>query len=240
MAVWRGAERAVDGALLISEIFGPTIQGEGPSAGRACTFVRLGGCNLSCDWCDTPYTWDARRYDLGRELATRPIKEVVEQTLATETPLVVITGGEPLLQAQELSMLVANLQDEGRRVEFETNGTLSPDGLTRADLFVVSPKLANSGLRTRGRLRWSVLAEFAGLPHACFKFVVREPTDLREVETIAARLHIEPERTWVMPEAADAAALIHALKWLADAAATRGWSVSSRLQLLAWDGLRGH
>jgi 7-carboxy-7-deazaguanine synthase len=239
MAVWRGAERVAGEALLVSEIFGPTIQGEGPSAGQTCTFVRLGGCNLSCDWCDTPYTWDAARYDLQRELVPRQTAQVAEEAIATETRLVVITGGEPLLQSRELATLVARLQAKGRRVEFETNGTLSPAGLP-ADLFVVSPKLRNSGLRTRSRLRWSVLAEFAALRQACFKFVVHEPSDLDEVETIAARLHIEPERTWVMPEAADAAVLIHKLKWLADAAATRGWSVSSRLQLLAWDGRRGH
>lgn len=239
MAVWRGAERVTGEALLVSEIFGPTIQGEGPSAGQPCTFVRLGGCNLSCDWCDTPYTWDAARYDLQRELAPRQTAQVVEQALATETRLVVITGGEPLLQSRELSTLVARLQAKGRRVEFETNGTLSPAGLP-VDLFVVSPKLTNSGLGSRARLRWPVLAEFAALRHACFKFVVRDPADLEELEVVASRLRLEPERTWVMPEAADANALIQQLRWLADAAATRGWCVSSRLQLLAWDGRRGH
>ena len=44
--------------LAVSEIFGPTHQGEGPSTGRLCGFVRLARCNLSCLWCDTPYTWD--------------------------------------------------------------------------------------------------------------------------------------------------------------------------------------
>ncbi|HHK7228110.1 TPA: hypothetical protein ACQXLV_002143, partial [Streptococcus pneumoniae] len=42
--------------LPVSEVFGPTIQGEGPHAGRTCHFIRLGGCNLSCSWCDTPYS----------------------------------------------------------------------------------------------------------------------------------------------------------------------------------------
>src|SRR5438046_5626962 len=44
--------------LVVSEIFGPTFQGEGPSLGRRCVFLRLGACNLHCRWCDTPYTWD--------------------------------------------------------------------------------------------------------------------------------------------------------------------------------------
>ena len=62
--------------LLISEIFGPTIQGEGKSIGQTASFIRLGGCNLHCVWCDTPYTWDAARYDLREELTKIDIREI--------------------------------------------------------------------------------------------------------------------------------------------------------------------
>jgi 7-carboxy-7-deazaguanine synthase len=55
---WRSVTRPGAGELLVSEISGPTLQGEVPSAWQAAAFVRLGGCNLSCRWCDTAYTWD--------------------------------------------------------------------------------------------------------------------------------------------------------------------------------------
>ena len=55
-------------SLAVSEIFGPTLQGEGPSSGRRAMFLRLAGCNLSCSWCDTAYTWDWSRYDKKAEV----------------------------------------------------------------------------------------------------------------------------------------------------------------------------
>src|SRR5262245_52198924 len=64
-------------SLVVSEVFGPTWQGEGPSIGRRCGFVRLGRCNLACTWCDTPYTWDWERYDPAKELHRRLVTEVV-------------------------------------------------------------------------------------------------------------------------------------------------------------------
>lgn len=69
-----------DHSLVVSEVFGPTHQGEGPHAGQLCAFVRLMGCNLSCSWCDTPYTWDASRYDLkaeGHRMTVEDRKSVV-------------------------------------------------------------------------------------------------------------------------------------------------------------------
>ena len=63
--------------LVVSEVFGPTVQGEGPSAGRLCGFVRLGRCNLACDFCDTGYTWDWDRYDAAVELTEMPVGDVL-------------------------------------------------------------------------------------------------------------------------------------------------------------------
>lgn len=57
-----------EGELVVSEVFGPTFQGEGPSLGRRAGFVRLGRCNLDCSWCDTPNTWDWSRFDPAIEL----------------------------------------------------------------------------------------------------------------------------------------------------------------------------
>ena len=79
----------------VSEQFGPTIQGEGPYAGRTVQFLRTGGCNLSCSWCDTPYTWDGENYDLRAELHPKTVAQIVED--AIPDMIMVISGGEPLL-----------------------------------------------------------------------------------------------------------------------------------------------
>ena len=68
-------------SLVVSEIFGPTIQGEGQYAGQLVAFIRLGGCNLACSWCDTPYTWDASRFDLRNEMTRTPVNEILERVL---------------------------------------------------------------------------------------------------------------------------------------------------------------
>ena len=80
--------------MIVSEVFGPTVQGEGPSCGRIATFVRLGRCDLRCSWCDTPYTWDWHghngvRYDPAQELERLDVLSVVARVEAINTHLVV-------------------------------------------------------------------------------------------------------------------------------------------------------
>src|SRR4051812_33737371 len=87
-----------------AEIFS-SIQGEGFSLGRPSVFVRLAGCNLHCSWCDTPYTWDWSRFDPRSETLKLSLVDVFTQVHAFGIKNVVITGGEPLLQAKDLARL---------------------------------------------------------------------------------------------------------------------------------------
>lgn len=240
MSTYRGVTRAGPNELLISEVFGPTLQGEGPSAGRTAVFVRTGMCNLACTWCDTAYTWDRGRFDLREELRTVPVTDVVADVLARPAPLVVVTGGEPLLQAAALVPTVRALRDGGRRVEFETAGTVSPGGLAGpVDRFVVSPKLSHSGLPEGRRLRWPILAAFAALPTTVFKFVVTSPEDLPEVDRVVDVLGIAPESVWVMPEGVTGDAVTDGMRALAGPVADRGWALGGRLHVLLWGDARG-
>lgn len=84
--------------LLIAERFDPTLQGEGSSTGQQALFIRLSRCNLTCPACDTTYTWDWSRFDPAAEASRVPIDELVAWVLASSTTLVVIIGGEPLLE----------------------------------------------------------------------------------------------------------------------------------------------
>lgn len=114
--------------MLLIEIF-YSVQGEGPAMGRPATFVRLAGCNLSCQGCDT----DRKAC---RELS---IPDVLQ---AIQSRRVVITGGEPTLQMGQLSQLISLLHGRGKEIHIETNGTnpIPEEILEKIHCAVVSPK----------------------------------------------------------------------------------------------------
>jgi len=119
------------GELAVQEIF-PTLQGEGPYAGWPAVFVRLGGCNLACDFCDTEFeSFSVMRMDA--------VAAQVKQ-LAQQITLVVITGGEPL--RQNIAPLCEALLASGFKVQIETNGTLYRP-LPEAVEIICSPKNTN-------------------------------------------------------------------------------------------------
>ena len=243
------AGAAVDGGgagspddLVVSEVFGPTLQGEGPSTGRRAAFVRLGRCNLTCTWCDTPYTWDWERFDPSVELSRRTVAALVAEIEAMAPEIVVVTGGEPLLQRRRLVPLVAACADRGWSVEVETNGTLAPGaelaGLV--DRWNVSPKLANSGVSPELREVPDALEAFAALAadgRAAFKFVSTGLDDLDEIAALVDRHHLAP--VWVMPEGTTSGAVLAGTRALADPVLARGWNLTTRLHVLVWGDERG-
>lgn len=227
-----------DSSLVVSEIFGPTVQGEGPELGRRCGFVRLGRCSLSCSWCDTPYTWDWSRYDASKELTEMSIDSVIARLSTMAVDTVVLTGGEPLLQQRRLVPLIERFGRLRWNTHVETAGTIAWQFEPKLiDRWVVSPKLANSGMTARRRLRFDVLRGFVDLG-AAFKFVVEEPEDLTEVEHIAARCDIPPTSIWIMPEGTSAKSISIRIAALADDVIGRGWNLTTRLHVLAWGNKR--
>ncbi len=237
---WHGITRPGPGALLISELFGPTLQGEGPHSGTTATFLRLGACNLRCEWCDTAYTWNSERFDLRDELSVVPTLEVLRDIIARGADTVVLTGGEPALQADQLAPLALKLREAGHSVHVETSGTVALGPLLpAADIVVVSPKLRHSGMSSRVRLRLNVLLTLAAAEQTVFKFVARDLSDLDEIDLIVAALDLAPGRVWVMPEGTTEVAVLEGMRLLAEPVAARGWSLSGRLQILLWGDVRG-
>jgi 7-carboxy-7-deazaguanine synthase len=123
--------------MKVCEIF-TSIQGESSYAGIPCTFVRLGGCNLRCSYCDTLYA-----YTEGIEMS---IDEIMSHVKLVGVNLVEITGGEPLLQKEELIPLVEGLADEGYRVMIETNGSVSTSGFDERSVIILDVKTPGSGM----------------------------------------------------------------------------------------------
>ncbi|MGP3935319.1 7-carboxy-7-deazaguanine synthase QueE [Nonomuraea sp. KM88] len=226
-------------ALLIAERFGPTLQGEGPSIGQPALFIRLSRCNLSCTWCDTPYTWDTTRFDLRQQSDRVLVTDLVAWALDHPVPLIVITGGEPLLQQHHLPALAEPLLQADRRLEIETNGTVVPDPalLTDGLRFNVSPKLANSGLTADMRIKAAALEALSASGQAVFKFVTRDIADLDEIAELAERFAMK--QVWVMPEGITTGHNLGRAQLLAEAVISRGWSLSLRLHVLLWGDERG-
>jgi 7-carboxy-7-deazaguanine synthase len=225
--------------LAVSEVFGPTFQGEGPSAGRLAAFIRLSGCPLSCQWCDTPWTWQWDRFDRRAEQRRITVPELLAWALGQPARLVVITGGEPLLQARMLPALTAGLAAGGAEVEIETSGVIAPSAELTATgvMFNVSPKLANSGMPADRRIRGSALRALAGTGKARFKFVAVSPGDLDEIGELQAAYGLSP--VWVMPEGTGSGVVLDRMRDLAEAVIGRGWNLSSRLHVLLWEDARG-
>ncbi|WSS23153.1 7-carboxy-7-deazaguanine synthase QueE [Streptomyces sp. NBC_01190] len=229
-------------SLIIAECFGteqPTFQGEGPSCGAPALFIRLSRCNLTCEWCDTKYTWDWEHFDPRQESVRRSATDLLAWALASPVKLVVITGGEPLLQQHALVPLVLALLAGGKRVEFETNGTVVPETALLVDGvgFNISPKLGNSGVADDRRIVPAALVAFAASGQAAFKFVTRAVPELDEIAALVDRYGLAP--VYVMPEGTTADSLIATTRLIADAVAARRWHLASRLHVLAFADTRG-
>jgi 7-carboxy-7-deazaguanine synthase len=123
--------------MKVCEIF-KSIQGESTYAGIPCTFIRLTGCNLRCSYCDTTYA-----YDEGRDVS---VNEVMDRVREAGVGLVEITGGEPLLQREEVFELSGKLLDAGYRLLIETNGSESIKGIDSRAVVIMDVKTPGSGM----------------------------------------------------------------------------------------------
>ena len=113
-----------------------TIQGEGFNTGQAAYFIRLGGCDVGCHWCDVKESWDANKHPLT------PVNHIVENALKHPAKTVVITGGEPLMY--DMTSLTGALKEAGIRTFIETSGAYPLTG--QWDWICVSPKKFKSPL----------------------------------------------------------------------------------------------
>lgn len=221
-------------SLLITDCYGPTFQNEGPSAGQLALIVRLSGCNLSCPSCDVPYTWDGTRFSLTEQSRRFSVDTLVECTTKTATRLMVITGGEPLMQQNGLVTLSSRMAELGWRVEIETNGTLVPSAeLTAAThLFVVSPKLRGFAAITSpaNRINDEALTAFVESGRAAFTFVAQTDDDIEEIIDLEQRFGLYP--IWLQPEGTTSHRVLAGTRWLADRALVHRWNLSTRLHAL--------
>jgi organic radical activating enzyme len=248
--------------LLVSETF-ETLQGEGPRTGVPSLFIRLGGCNLHCEWCDTPYTWafDQRHadmhnstavpYDPTKELHRIPLYTVVGRIFASGSMgnirNIVFTGGEPLLQLTPMAAVISAANEYPKQnytFEIETAGTIRPGELLNFEnvYFNVSPKLGHSGNEIELRRNISALRDLQ-VGRTVFKFVVtlhEDPQDQRnEIAEICEEADIPAHQVWLMPCGTTESEINEGLRYWAPWAIKNGWNLTGRQQITIWGDTRG-
>jgi 7-carboxy-7-deazaguanine synthase len=219
--------------LKIAEIF-YSIQGEGMLVGVPSVFVRTSGCNLRCEWCDTPYTsWNPE----GQEMT---IDAILAEVRGHPAAHVVVTGGEPMI-APGVVELTERL---GLHVTVETAGTVYQP--VKCDLMSISPKLANSTPKGQWaaqheRLRYQpeVLKRLMGEYEYQLKFVVASPEDMAEIESVLARTGADRQRVVLMAEGTDAVVLAQRARWLTEICKCEGFRFSPRLHIDLYGNRRG-
>jgi 7-carboxy-7-deazaguanine synthase len=228
--------------MLISEIF-YSIQGEGELTGVPSVFVRTAGCNLRCDWCDTPYaSWEPE----GRTMTADEVAAKVREYPAGHC---VLTGGEPMV-AKEIRELAQVLRQEGKHITIETAGTVKPDGIA-CDLASISPKLSNSTPKRGGeewvrrheetRLNFEVLREWVlNYPYQ-LKFVVSGEKDLEEIQDLLGKLGVDvpAARVLLMPESIDQKRLEKLGLELVEVCKRHGFRYCHRLHISLFGNKRG-
>lgn len=165
-----------------------TIQGEGFHTGKPAYFIRIGGCDVGCHWCDVKESWDASKHPLT------PIEEIIARAIDQPSDTVVITGGEPLMY--ELRPLTEALHLHGFKIHVETSGAYAASG--KFDWVCLSPKKTMPPLK-----------EFYELAHE-LKVIVHNSDDLRWAEQHA--VHVGPDCIlYLQPEWSKAAEITPAI-----------------------------
>lgn len=230
--------------MLIAEIF-YSLQGEGVLTGVPSVFVRTSGCNLRCNWCDTPYaSWNPE----GKPHSVEQIVAAVRAHPAARH--VVLTGGEPMI-AKEIRELAAELRSRGYHLTIETAATVAPEGIA-CDLASLSPKLLNSAPDDRlspawrkkhETLRWQpeVVRAWVEAYDYQFKFVVAQPGDVDELEGMLASLKrdIPRHKVLLMPEGTTLEKIRTRAGWLGELCKVRGYRYAHRLHIELYGNKRG-
>lgn len=236
-------------ALRIAEIFGPTIQGEGAVIGVPTVFVRAGGCDYRCSWCDSLHAVDsAYRHDWAQMSAAAILARVEE--LSGGVPLTVsLSGGNPAIQ--NFAPLIALGKARGYGFAMETQGSVAQDWFKELSMLILSPKPPSSG-ETVDWARFEDCLARAGQVQTVMKIVVFDQVDYSWAREVARRypdlpLYLQPgNHTPPPPDVDDAQidldGIMSRYQWLIDKALGDRWydpTILPQLHVLVWGNKRG-
>ena len=238
--------------ILISEIFGPTIQGEGPLIGRPTVFVRMGGCDYRCTWCDTLYAVLPAYRNEWALMTPADIMARVEELAGGNPVLVSLSGGNPALQP--LASFITLGRRNGHTFALETQGSLAQPWFAELDWMVLSPKPPSSGMATDWDAFEACLQAASGRPHSVLKIVIFDEADYTYARTVAARYPALPVYLQIgnpapltrtggtVSDEADINDLLRRFRWLVGKVTSDHWfaaTVLPQLHVLTWGNKRG-
>ncbi|MGG5254152.1 7-carboxy-7-deazaguanine synthase QueE [Neobacillus sp. SM06] len=163
----------------VMEIFGPTIQGEGMVIGQKTMFVRTSGCDYTCSWCDSAFTWNGTAKDETKMLTAEEIWSELKRIGGNGFSFVTISGGNPAL-IKHLDNLLKILRDRNIKVCLETQGSRWQDWFMNIDELTISPKPPSSGMNTDFAILDQIVAKVknrAADQHVSLKVVVFDDHD---------------------------------------------------------------
>ncbi len=235
--------------LRVSEIFGPTIQGEGVLIGQATVFVRLGGCDYRCSWCDSLHSVDSEYRHTWKPMETDTVWEKVVELSGGRPLTVTISGGNPAIQ--DCGPLIEKGRALGYSFALETQGSVARDWFSQLEPLVLSPKPPSSG-ETPDWDRFDDCLAAAQGATTILKIVVFDETDYLWARDVAVRypklpVYLQPgNHTPPPPEAEDAeidmAGITERMDWLVSRTLADGWfgaTVLPQLHVLIWGNKRG-
>lgn len=240
--------------MKVSEIF-YSIQGEGKRTGVPSLFIRTNHCNLRCmftstNLCDTAYTsWTP---DDEKNIGEMSVEQIVSEYKKHNVRDAVITGGEPAIQTEELTLLCKELKSLNAYITVETNGTISGDFINYIDLLSISPKLNTSTpfdtkfekMHTVNRINPDVLKEFnrlnlEGKYDIQWKFVFCKDKDIEEIKELQKSIGFPDDRVYLMPEGINQSDLTERRIETVEMCKKHGYNFTDRLHIIIWGNKRG-
>ncbi|MGX0905152.1 7-carboxy-7-deazaguanine synthase [Roseovarius sp. MBR-79] len=235
--------------IRVAEIFGPTIQGEGALIGQPTVFVRTGGCDYRCSWCDSLHAVDAEYRHDWQPMQPEAVMEEVARLSGGRPLLVTLSGGNPAIQP--LGPLIEAGRAEGYRFAMETQGSVARDWFARLDMLVLSPKPPSSGMA----VDWAVFADCVAAAKGAetvLKIVIFDEADYLWARQVAGRypdlpLVLQPGNHTPPPPEDDSAVVDHdginaRMRWLVGRVVADGWfaaRVLPQLHVTLWGNRRG-
>lgn len=236
--------------IRIVEIFGPTIQGEGALIGQPTVFVRSGGCDYRCTWCDTLYAVDSDYRDGWIPMTAAAIWEKIAELSGNQPLVVTLSGGNPAIQP--LAPLIELGHKHNYRFALETQGSVSQNWFSMLDILTLSPKPPSSGMETDWDKFDACLSAAGENPETVMKIVIFDDQDYSYAKDAARRypqlaLYLQPgNHTPAPPNESDARIDMDGVRarldWLIGKVTDDRWfdaTVLPQLHVLIWGNKRG-